>query len=73
MGSWNWLKKNPLQIFSKSGVFHPMKPHRRLRILRRHLTLFDFLHRSLLAHEKWRPKNAGEKDLLAKEAKKIWF
>jgi hypothetical protein len=55
MGSWNWLKKNPLQIFSKSGVFHPMKPHRRLRILRRHLTLFDFLHRSLLAHEKWRP------------------
>ena len=29
MGSWMWLKKNPLQVFSKDGVFHPTLPHRR--------------------------------------------
>jgi len=73
MGSWNWLKKNPLQIFNKMGVFHPLKPHRHHRILRRHITLFDFLHRSLLSRKKWWPKNEGEMRLLENTAKDLWY
>ncbi|GGA92904.1 M14 family zinc carboxypeptidase [Agarivorans gilvus] len=43
MGSWRWLKKNPLQLFNSLGLFHPMKPHRVQRVLRRHLVLMEFL------------------------------
>jgi hypothetical protein len=34
-------------------LFHPVLPHRQQRILRRHLTLFDFLFRAALYPEKW--------------------
>ncbi len=43
MGSWRWLKKNPLQVFDSLGLYHPMKPHRVQRVLRRHLVLMEFL------------------------------
>lgn len=73
MGSWAWLKKNPLQIFQKLGVFNPIKPHRHHRILRRHLNLFDFLHRSVLYHDKWWPKDPAQKTQLHKTALKLWY
>lgn len=73
MGSWNWLKKNPLQIFQKLGVFHPLKPHRHHRILRRHLNLFDFFHRSLLSQKNWWPSDSRDRELLEKRAKEIWY
>ncbi len=73
MGSWAWLRKNPLQIFQKLGVFHPLKPHRHHRILRRHLNLFDFFHRSLLANSKWWPKDKNENQRLKDIAMKKWF
>ncbi len=53
MGSWIWLKKSPGQIFSPLGLFHPMKEHRLKRVLRRHITLFDFLHRALYSYPTW--------------------
>lgn len=53
MGSWLWLRKNPRHLFSRHGLFHPLLPHRRQRILRRHFTLFEFLFRSLLNPEAW--------------------
>jgi hypothetical protein len=56
MGSWNWVKKNPLQLLTSMGAFHPVKPHREKRILRRHLTLFDFLIRSLHSNSYWTKK-----------------
>lgn len=43
MGSWNWVRKNPLQVFSLLGPFNPVKPHRQKRAMRRHLPLFHFL------------------------------
>jgi hypothetical protein len=43
LGSWLWIKKNPLQVFMRRGLFHPIKMHRYNRIMRRHFTLFDFL------------------------------
>lgn len=73
MGSWNWLKKNPLQVFSRLGAFHPMKPHRHHRILRRHINLFDFLHRSLMGYQTWWPKTAEERVQLEKKAKELWY
>ncbi|MAV92299.1 MAG: zinc carboxypeptidase [Bdellovibrionaceae bacterium] len=73
MGSWNWLKKNPLQIFNKMGVFHPLKPHRHHRILRRHITFFDFLHRALLSQNHWWPKDEKEILQLERKAKDLWY
>lgn len=42
MGSWNWIKKSPFQMFSQTGWFHPIKPHRVKRVMRRHWWLLDF-------------------------------
>lgn len=53
MGSWQWLRKNPMHLFLRHGLFHPVLPHRQQRILRRHLTLFDFLFRAALYPQKW--------------------
>lgn len=53
MGSWIWVKKNPLQIFSKTGLFNPIKQHRIHRTMRRHRPLFDFLIHSLISHQVW--------------------
>ena len=43
MGSWNWVRKNPLQLFSLLGPFNPIKLHRHQRAMRRHIPLFQFL------------------------------
>ncbi len=43
MGSWTWLKKNPKQIFNIDGIYNPIVEHRRNRVMRRHLYLFEFL------------------------------
>lgn len=53
MGSWIWVKKNPLQLFSKTGLFNPIKEHRVNRTLRRHRPLFDFILHSLASHQVW--------------------
>ncbi|NKF49845.1 DUF2817 domain-containing protein [Shewanella sp. WXL01] len=43
MGSWAWVKKNPRQVFNFHGYFNPQQRHRHQRILRRHITLMQFL------------------------------
>jgi predicted deacylase len=53
MGSWNWVKKNPLQLLSKEGIFNPMKEHRLKRTYRRHHLLFDFLIKAIHSHNAW--------------------
>lgn len=55
MGSWLWVKKNPQQLFSKLGLFNPILPHRLTRVLRRHLTLFDFLLKATMSYNQWLP------------------
>lgn len=71
MGSWMWMKKKPIQFFSKSGYFNPAAGHRMARILRRHQGLFQFLLMSLehplffaaessLEKEKWIKKYYGK-------------
>ena len=73
MGSWMWLKKNPLQVFNKDGVFNPMLPHRRSRILRRHLNLFDFLHRAVLSPGAWLEQPAEVREKNHKSALELWY
>jgi hypothetical protein len=53
MGSWAWVRKNPLQGLTSLGRFNPVKPHRRRRILRRHLPLLDFLFRAVRSSAAW--------------------
>jgi hypothetical protein len=53
MGSWTWVRKNPLQGLSTLGRFNPIKPHRHRRTLRRHLPLLDFLLHAVIAHRAW--------------------
>lgn len=70
MGSWIWVKKNPLQIFSKTGLFNPIKEHRIHRTLRRHRPLFDFLLHALISNQFWidiEPKDKHQIEKLALE------
>lgn len=57
MGSWNWVKKRPVQLLSFSGLFHPTVPHRHARVLRQHLGLLDFLLAATRNFEAWRPRD----------------
>lgn len=72
MGSWLWIKKNPLQLFGRLGMFNPIEPHRIRRILRQHLTLFDFLVRAALSHQRWRPREE-ERASLFESAVAYWL
>lgn len=73
MGSWLWLRKNPLHLFSRHGLFHPILPHRRQRIYRRHFLLFDFLHRSLLYPAAWTELDERQKQLNIRKAMEMWY
>jgi hypothetical protein len=53
MGSWVWIRKNPLQGLTSLGRFNPTRPHRHRRILRRHLLLLDFLFHAAASHHTW--------------------
>ncbi|REE93809.1 M14 family zinc carboxypeptidase [Cupriavidus plantarum] len=71
LGSWLWIKKNPRQLFSRAGIFNPIKAHRTARVLRRHVSLFDFLGRIAFSPERWLPQ--GERRaLLHEQARKHW-
>jgi hypothetical protein len=72
MGSWLWVKKNPRQFFSWFGHFNPILPHRLERVLRRHLTLFDFLVASAAAWEEWLPTGV-RRDEYRTEGMRRWF
>ncbi len=65
LGSWLWIKKNPRQLFSRDGIFNPIKAHRTARVLRRHVSLFDFLGRIAYAPQRWLPQGARREELLA--------
>lgn len=59
MGSWSWIKKNPKQLFSLTGIFNPQIEHRQQRVLRRHMALLDFLGRAACGHALWTPTGAA--------------
>jgi hypothetical protein len=50
LGSWIWVKKNPLQAFDAKGYFNPILPHRYDRVMRRHRDLLDLFHKITVFH-----------------------
>lgn len=73
MGSWLWLRKNPTHLFQRHGLFHPLLPHRQQRIMRRHLTLFDFLYRCLLYPGAWAILAPERQQTLHRQALANWY
>lgn len=73
MGSWIWVKKNPLQIFSKTGLFNPIKEHRINRTFRRHRPLFDFILHSLVANTVWTNEELSRSELITAKAKQKYY
>ena len=43
LGSWRWVRKHPRQLFSRLGMFNPLPPERRARVLQNHLPWLEFL------------------------------
>ena len=72
MGSWLWIKKNPRQMFSLKGIFNPLIAHRQHRVLRRHLSLLDFLSRAAASHSRWVPSSEARGKLHA-DALRAWY
>ncbi len=72
LSSASWYRKNPRQLVSRIGFFHPVKEHRLTRVLRRHRTLFDFLLRALYSHQHWLPQNEDHRASLRREAELQW-
>lgn len=73
MGSWLWLRKSPMHLFSRHGLFHPLLPHRQQRVFRRHFMLFDFLHRSLLYPGQWARLDPQQKIARQNKASGFWY
>lgn len=72
MGSWLWVKKNPLQLFGRLGLFNPIETHRIQRNLRRHLTFLDFLVHAAASHARWRPRE-DQRHALFESAVSYWM
>ncbi|MDO8331175.1 MAG: M14 family zinc carboxypeptidase [Fluviicoccus sp.] len=73
MGSWLWVKKNPRQLFDWFGHFNPILPHRLKRVLRRHLTLFDFMLRAAASWEQWLPRQEEVRRVYRQAGMERWF
>jgi len=54
LGSWNWVRKNPLQLLRPLGLFNPMRNHRYSRTMRRHILLFEYMRRAVKNHHHWK-------------------
>lgn len=72
MGSWRWIKKNPRQLASVTGLFNPILPHRLKRVLRRHTVLMEFLLRACYSWHQWIP-HESERENLRKVAGDHWY
>lgn len=73
MGSWAWVRKNPLQGLTSLGRFNPIKPHRLRRTLRRHIPLVDFTFRATVSHETWATLGPDDRLRLEQRALDAWY
>ena len=72
LGSWKWIRKNPKQIFGAMGVFNPILPHRRARVLRDQKTFMDFLHRAIFSKD-WINISPEQRQIWKYEALNLWY
>lgn len=73
MGSWAWVRKNPLQVTKLMGFFHPILPHRLKRVLRRHLLFLDFLKDAVRSWTSWIPQSAEQRHHFELAALSLWY
>lgn len=73
MGSWSWVKKNPWQLFSREGIFNPVKEHRLKRTYRRHTLLFDFLLKALYSDQVWGHLDETIRNHHGLQAREKWY
>lgn len=73
MGSWLWIRKNPLQALNPLGIFNPITPHRVRRMLRRHKALVDFLRRAVLSPRSWALLTEAERQNQLEHAMQLWY
>ena len=73
MGSWMWVRKNPLQLFSKQGMFNPIKEHRLKRTYRRHHLLFEFLLKAIRSHSVWSSLDSYSQQKHYKSGMERWY
>ncbi|UJP05790.1 MAG: DUF2817 domain-containing protein [Nitrosomonas sp.] len=71
MGSWRWIRKNPLQLRQLIGLYHPIKPHRLSRVLRSHLILMEFLLHATLSYQNW--LDCDDAKRLEQQALALWY
>ncbi|WP_250656330.1 M14 family zinc carboxypeptidase [Alkalimarinus coralli] len=71
MGSWMWVKKNPMQIRNALGMFHPMRPHRVRRVLRHHQLLMEFMVRATRSYAFWTQSMHAQENRLLADA--LWY
>ncbi|HTJ93997.1 MAG TPA: M14 family zinc carboxypeptidase [Pararobbsia sp.] len=64
IGSWRWIRKNPRQLFTRLGIFNPVKAHRTRRVLRRHVSFLEFVTRAAFASARWLPQDDARERLL---------
>lgn len=72
MGSWLWVRKNPRQMLDYFGYFNPVISHRKRRVLRQHLPLFEFLTHAAQNWRNWVP-GPDQREELARQAIAQWF
>lgn len=72
LGSWKWVRKNPKQLFDVIGVFNPVLPHRKARVLRDQKAFMDFLHRAVLSRE-WMQLTPEQRQIWKFEALNLWY
>ncbi len=72
MGSWLWVRKNPRQMLDYFGYFNPVISHRKRRVLRQHLPLFEFLLNASQSWRNWVPR-PSQRDALTRDAISQWF
>lgn len=72
MGSWAWVRKNPRQLWSRTGSFNPVLPHRLKRTLRRHLPLFDLLLHAIRSPQAWIADSEEQREQREHEAFSTW-
>lgn len=71
LGASSWLRKN-LRNLNKAAFFHPLAPHRTERVLRRHVSLFEFLLRAAYSFERWAPLTPEGRADVALRANALW-
>ncbi|WCP68324.1 DUF2817 domain-containing protein [Vibrio tubiashii] len=72
LGSWLWVKKNPIQMLRFSQMFHPTKPHRIKRVQRRHSTLLSYLIQ-VLDNNLLADMSISDEEKYREKANKLWY